>query len=78
MQNKQKEKNGTIIKRMYPHDYIWGEPQPSLKRTEVFICYGLMDGLHDSIILFKNGKMRYVPHFCFGNLDVEGIKKATK
>lgn len=48
-------------------DYLWAESQPTLKRIEVTIAYGLLDGLCDSIILHYNGKIGYKSLICISN-----------
>lgn len=75
MENKQTSKKSVTIGRMYPDDYFMVEHQPLLKRIEVTIAYGLLDGLCDSIILYYNGKIGYKPLFCTLDLDIDGIKK---
>ena len=75
MENKQISKKSVKIEKTHPDYYLWVEPQPSLKRIEVIISYGLLDGLYDSIIFFNNGRMRYTPSLCTYNIDIPGIKK---
>ncbi len=70
------DKKSATIGRMYPDDYLRVERQPLLRRTEVTIAYGILDGLYDSIIFHYNGRIKCIPHFCTQDLDIEGIKKA--
>lgn len=51
------------------------EPQAVFNRIGIIISYDLIDGLFDEIHIYEKRKIVYIPSYCYGDLDVEEIKR---